>query len=119
MGDSIGNQIEIEETIECLHGNLRPDIEELVTKYGGYLLQRTKRVNTMTEGAKLILEKLKNGEALAKFKEMLIGQGVNEYVAHALCYDKKYNTVFDKQAQFVSNIKAFKSGNFKDWILRF
>ena len=41
-GYGIGNQIEIEETIECLHGNLQPDIEELVCKYGGYLLHRTK-----------------------------------------------------------------------------
>ena len=39
LGYAIGNQIEIEETIECLHGQMRPDIEELVTKYGGYLLQ--------------------------------------------------------------------------------
>ncbi len=43
IGFGIGNQIEIEETIECLHGNLQPDVEELVSKYGGYLLQRTKR----------------------------------------------------------------------------
>jgi thymidine phosphorylase len=34
LGFGIGNQIEIEETIECLHGNLSPDIQDLVTKYG-------------------------------------------------------------------------------------
>ncbi len=33
-GRAIGNQIEIEETIECLHGNIPKDIEELVTVFG-------------------------------------------------------------------------------------
>ena len=37
LGRTIGNQIEIEETIECLHGNIPQDLEELVTKYGNFL----------------------------------------------------------------------------------
>lgn len=34
LGYCIGNQFEIEETIECLHGNLPADLKELITKYG-------------------------------------------------------------------------------------
>lgn len=34
LGNFIGNQFEIEETIECLHGRLPDDIKELVVKYG-------------------------------------------------------------------------------------
>jgi thymidine phosphorylase len=37
LGYAVGNQIEIEETIETLHGNVLPDIEELVTKYGNFI----------------------------------------------------------------------------------
>jgi thymidine phosphorylase len=36
LGYAVGNQIEIEETIEALHGKVLPDIEELVTKYGKF-----------------------------------------------------------------------------------
>jgi len=36
LGYAVGNQIEIEETIETLHGNVLSDIEELVTKYGKF-----------------------------------------------------------------------------------
>lgn len=42
----------------------------------------------MTEGAKIILEKLKNGEALEKFRQMIIGQGVQEQIANELCLKK-------------------------------
>jgi thymidine phosphorylase len=34
IGRTIGNQIEIEETIECLHGNIPDDIAELVSNFG-------------------------------------------------------------------------------------
>jgi len=112
LGYAIGNQIEIEETIECLHGKMRPDIQELVTKYGGYLLQRTKKVKTMSEGAALILETLKNGQALKKFYEMIQAQGVNTEMAHELCYKRNYASVFGKKATFTSLIRAKKAGRY-------
>lgn len=34
LGNFIGNQFEVEETIECLHGHIPDDIKELVTKFG-------------------------------------------------------------------------------------
>lgn len=34
LGRAIGNQIEIEETVECLHGNVPSDLHELITKFG-------------------------------------------------------------------------------------
>ena len=110
LGYAIGNQIEIEETIECLNGNMRPDIEELVTMYGGYLLLRTKKVKSMKEGAQLILQTLKNGQALQKFYEMIKAQGVNEQLAHELCFKRNYDFVFGKKAEFTSLIKAKQEG---------
>ena len=117
LGYAIGNQIEIEETIECLHGQMRPDIQELVTKYGGYLLQRTKKVKSMSEGAALILEALKNGQALNKFYEMIQAQGVNKEVANELCFKRNYGSVFGKKAAYTSLIRAKKSGRFNAWII--
>lgn len=34
LGFCIGNQFEVEETIECLHGRITDDMKELVTKFG-------------------------------------------------------------------------------------
>lgn len=113
LGKAVGNQIEIIETVEILHGNIPYDLEELITKYGGYLLQRVDKCLTMVDGAKIILEKLKNGEALAKFRQMLIGQGVSELIANELCYNRNYDLVFQNKAQYLSTIKAHASGYIK------
>lgn len=112
LGKCIGNQLEIEETIECLHGNSPWDIEELVTKYGGYLLARTDKAYTMSEGAKMIQEKLRNGEALKKFHEMIVAQGVSEELAKELCYNRNYAQVFKSKAKHVTLIKSKNSGIF-------
>jgi thymidine phosphorylase len=77
------------------------------------LLLRTKKVATIAEGAKLIAEKLRNGEALKKFHEMLIGQGVNESIASELCFRRNYEQVFPNRADYCSLIRAKKSGYIK------
>lgn len=112
LGRCIGNQIEIEETIECLHGNIPSDLAELITKYGGYLLKSTGRVESIEKGAEVILQKLQNGEALSKFKQMIIGQGVSEKIATDLC-DRKYESVFEKKSTINSFLKPVKAGYMK------
>jgi thymidine phosphorylase len=111
LGYCIGNQIEIEETIECLHGNIKEDLKELITKYGGYLLFRSNKAKSLDEGCQMILNKLQNGEALAKFKQMIIAQGVDETIAHELCDKRNYKGVWLKQSKYSSTIKSNKSGN--------
>ncbi len=64
----------------------------------------------MSEGAKIIMEKLKSGEALKKFHEMILAQGVDESVAHELCFKRNYEHVFATKAKYVSKIKAAKTG---------
>jgi thymidine phosphorylase len=116
LGFCIGNQLEIEETIECLHGNLGEDVDltELVIKYGGYLLHRSNACSTMFEGSRMILEKLRNGEALEKFRQMLVGQGVSEHVATELCVNKNYALAFGgAKAKHVTAVKSGESGFIK------
>ena len=109
LGKTIGNQIEIEETIECLHGNIPNDLAELTAQFGGYLLYRTGLAKDMAEGASKIIEKLKNGEALKIFKRMIIAQGVSQQVATELCDYRNYK-IFGRQAKYVHVFKANKSG---------
>ena len=87
---------------------------------GGFLLHKTGRVQSIAEGAKLILEKLHNGEALEKFRQMIICQNVNETIANELCIHKNYDLVFEKRSSFKSYIKAHRSGilNWRNWFLK-
>jgi len=112
IGKTIGNQIEIEETIECLHGNVPSDIAELTSHFGGYLLYRTGHAKTMLEGAAKIMEKLQNGEALKVFKTMIIAQGVSQNVATELCDYRNYK-VFGHPNTFLHVLTAKKSGFIK------
>ena len=89
------------------------DMEELITKYGGYLLKKTNRCNTIEKGASLILEKLKNKEALKIFQKMLVQQGVDEQTAYELCVNRNYSAVFEKKSKFTSSIKAKQAGYIK------
>lgn len=73
-------------------------------------MQRVKKVSTMKEGQEIILEKLSNGEALEKFRQMLIAQGVSEQVAHELCINRNYNGVFASKAKFLSTIRSKETG---------
>ena len=88
-------------------------MEELITKYGGYLLKKTNRCKTIEEGASLILEKLKNKEALKLFQKMLVLQGVDEQTAYELCVNRNYSAVFEKKSKFTSSIKAKQAGYIK------
>lgn len=110
LGRTIGNQIEIEETVECLHGNVPSDLHELITKFGGYLLYRTSKCASIDEGAKMIAEKLNNGEALEHFKKMIIAQGVDESLAIDLCEKRNYEKVFGRKAKYTSHIKGKETG---------
>lgn len=114
IGNCIGNILEIEETIDCLHGLLRDDIDlvDLVVQYGGYLLFRTKKASSMQQGCDMIMEKLKNGEALEKFRQMLIGQGVSELVANELCVKRNYKLMSEngREAKFLSDVTADTDG---------
>ena len=66
----------------------------------------------MSEGVKLILEKLRNGEALEKFRDMIVEQGVDKQLANELCYKKNYDLVFGPKAKYTSFIKANKAGSY-------
>lgn len=67
----------------------------------------------MADGIRMVLEKLKNGEALEKFRDMLIAQGVNEAIANELCYKRNYDQVFKTKAEYSTLIKVHKTGFIK------
>ena len=75
LGMYIGNSIEVMEAIEVLKGNVGGDLLEVSLTLGANMLLLAERVQSEEEGKALLLENIRNGKGLAKFKELLIQQG--------------------------------------------
>ena len=67
IGRAVGNLIEIIEAIECMKGNCSPDLLDNVLALG----ERMLRIAKIDGGTSLLEEKIKSGEVLDKFKEMV------------------------------------------------
>lgn len=102
LGDCVGTALEIQEAIQILNGEGPEDMKELVLKLGMEIV-RLAGVAGSTLSAKQAVQKvLKDGTALAKFKEMLKAQG-----ADLSCIEEPQN--FPK-AKFIRKLPAPKRG---------
>ncbi|XP_072045125.1 thymidine phosphorylase-like [Amphiura filiformis] len=84
IGNTIGNALEVAETLQCLHGHGPADLVDIVCNLGGYLLELTETMRLET-GREVIRTAINDGTALNTFRRMLIEQGVEEAVATSLC----------------------------------
>ena len=75
LGMYIGNSLEVMEAIEVLKGNVGGDLLEVSLTLGANMLLLADRVKTEEEGKKLLLEQIRNGKGLEKFREMIAQQG--------------------------------------------
>lgn len=75
LGMYIGNSLEVIEAIEVLKGNVGGDLLEVSLALGANMLLLAERVQTEEEGKALLLENIRNGKGLTKFKELLAQQG--------------------------------------------
>ena len=75
LGMYIGNSLEGMEAIEVLKGNGGGDLLEVSLTLGANMLLLADRVKTEEEGKKLLLEQIRNGKGLEKFREMIAQQG--------------------------------------------
>ena len=75
LGMYIGNSLEVMEAIEVLKGNVEGDLLEVSLTLGANMLLLAGRVKTEAEGKELLLEQIRNGKGLEKFREMLVQQG--------------------------------------------
>ncbi len=80
LGEYVGNSLEVMETIECLKGKGSKDLMNITLALGEMMLKIAKT----KDAKKLLLKKIYNGEALNKFKEMIMSQGgdarvINDY----------------------------------------
>ena len=71
LGTSIGNRLEILEALDILKGQGRADVTEFICELAQIML----KLANVEQSIEAIHEHLTNGQALAKFEEMVVAQG--------------------------------------------
>ena len=102
LGNAIGNSLEVIEALETLKGRGPADIAELSIMLAGIMIYVGDKAGSIEDGYKKAEAALKDGRALAKFKEVIEGQGGNSSVIDDY-------TIFP-QAEFSKDIICEESG---------
>ncbi|MBU3161519.1 pyrimidine-nucleoside phosphorylase [Clostridium frigoris] len=75
LGFAIGNALEVKEAIDTLKGEGPEDLTELVLTLGSQMVVLAKKANTLEEARKMLMDVIKNGKAIDKFKVFIKNQG--------------------------------------------
>ncbi len=75
IGRTIGNALEVIESVECLKGEGPADTVEIVCALGGELLHLAHKATSPEEGFNAIWTSLNDGSALARFRAMVAAVG--------------------------------------------
>ena len=109
LGNTVGNGIEVYESIKTLQNQGPDDLNELCLYLGAISLIKAGKVKTIEKGKELLSQKLKDGSAFEKFKEMIKAQhGDIEYLENP---DKLIQTKFEyelisESSGYVSRLDA-------------
>ena len=105
LGEAVGNSLEVIEAVQALKGNMKEDVQEVVLTLGAYMIKLAEKGDNIEENKQKMLEKIKNGEALKKFKELIQNQsGDVSYID---------NIELFKKAKYILPVLANKSGYVK------
>lgn len=113
LGCAVGNNLEIKEVIDTLHGNGPKDITEICLSSGAILLQMAKIYPNIEDGRKALIENINNGKAFEKFKQFVAAQhGDISYIDHPDKFPIAKNIVEIKalNSGYVSRINALEIG---------
>jgi len=77
LGDCVGTALEVREAIQLLKGEGPEDLKELVLKLGMEIVRLAGVAGSTLSAKQSVQRHLENGEALAKFREMIKAQGGN------------------------------------------
>jgi pyrimidine-nucleoside phosphorylase len=75
LGETVGNSLEVVESIEALKGRWRPDLEEVTLALGAEMLVLGGRATTVPQARRLLLRALTKGKGLEKLRQMIEAQG--------------------------------------------
>ncbi|ODN06533.1 Thymidine phosphorylase [Orchesella cincta] len=112
LGNTIGNALEVAEAIESLRNEGPDDLLTLTCITGGHLLFSTGKASSVNDGKSQILQVIKDGSALQKFQDMIVGQGVDNKVAQEICFGNIWKIL--PAAENILQITATSTGFVED-----
>lgn len=113
LGLAVGNILEVKEAIDTLNGHGPNDFKELCLEAGSIILEQAKIVSSRKEAKEILIKKLNNGEAFAKFKEFIKAQGGDiSYVEDPSKFEVAKNIYEVKATRdgYISSISAIDIG---------
>ena len=102
LGNTIGNALEIEESIAILKGEGPTDITELILTLGSQMVVLAGKATTLDEARQLLQGVIDDGQALEAFRQMIIYQGGDPAVIE--------NPKLMPQAQYQIELPAKENG---------
>ena len=114
IGYSIGNNLEVIEAIEALKGNMEEDVKKVVLELGSYMIYLSGLGDDIEDNKRKMIENIKNGKALQKFKQLVQNQGGDiSYIEDTSKFKKaRYHiNVKAKEEGYVQKIEVEKLGN--------
>lgn len=81
LGNYIGNALEVEEAIDILSGRTEGDLKEVSLQLGAHILRNAGVTESVEAGIAMLEEKIRSGDGLRKFAEMIRAQGGDPRVA--------------------------------------
>lgn len=113
LGYSVGNFLEIEETLDCLEGKGPSDVMELVYRLGAWMLVLGGAARTTEEGRKRCEEAVESGEALDLFYRNVARQrgSIAEMLARRGTWRSEFvHELRAERAGFIASIDALSIG---------
>ena len=83
LGNAIGNALELKEAIATLKGNGPKDLTELVLTLGSQMVVLAEQATSLDEARQMLIDAIKTGKALNKFKTFLSNQGGDDSIVHS------------------------------------
>ena len=80
LGNAIGNALELKEAIATLKGNGPKDLTELVLTLGSQMVVLAEQAESLDEARQMLIDAIKTGKALNKFKTFLSNQGGDDSI---------------------------------------
>jgi len=102
LGNAIGNTLEVMEAIDVLKNAGPEDITELCIALGGMMIYLGEKASSAEEGMQKARMALEDGSALAKFRDLVEGQGGDPGII------EDYSLM--PQAEFCSELEAWEEG---------
>jgi len=80
LGNAVGNALELKEAIATLKGNGPKDLTELVLTLGSQMVVLAEQAESLDEARQMLVDAIKTGKALNKFKTFLSNQGGDDSI---------------------------------------